>query len=403
MNERSISNPLDRPTAIFGGVAVSAIGALFYNLLPGVTGAAQEFRGLSDQQIGLIGSFYFLGFNVVTILAFYWIRKYNWRSVTLLALPLAAAALYMASLSTGFVGLLTAVFVCGGGLAAAYGIGTTVLGDSSNAARCYGIKIAAEAGLGAALFILLPGLVIVPYGFDGLLLVMAGIVLLGTLAVLALPASGVKTGYLDEGSGTTSVLDRNQRLAIWTGLIAIGLFMMGQTGIWAFVERIGSQGTLDEGIVTTVLALSLLSALAGSFTAAAIGEKLGYLRPLTIAVMMFLAAMVALFYAELGFTYGLGACLLMFSVGLGLPVSISLIARLDLDGRYVVLTVPAIGIGAMFGPGIVGYLAGSAGYVSALGFGALMISLAYLFFSKAAGKASAGRVSDDSLQHPPPV
>ena len=59
---------IDVPAIIVAGVGVSAMGALFYNLLPLVLGAAQDYRGLTDQQIGLLSTAYFLGFTLTTAL-----------------------------------------------------------------------------------------------------------------------------------------------------------------------------------------------------------------------------------------------------------------------------------------------------------------------------------------------
>ena len=39
-------NPMDAPTILIAAIAASAIGALFYNVLPMYLGAAQDYRGL---------------------------------------------------------------------------------------------------------------------------------------------------------------------------------------------------------------------------------------------------------------------------------------------------------------------------------------------------------------------
>ncbi len=54
--------------------------------------------------------------------------------------------------------------------------------------------------------------------------------------------------------------------------------------------------------------------------------------------------------------YSIGCCLFALAFGAGLPFAIAEIAELDLDGRYVILSVPAVGMGAMIGPGVAGFL-----------------------------------------------
>ena len=53
---------MDRFAAIFSGVIISALGAMFYNLLPLFLGTAQDFRELSDQAVGILSSSFYVGF-----------------------------------------------------------------------------------------------------------------------------------------------------------------------------------------------------------------------------------------------------------------------------------------------------------------------------------------------------
>ena len=167
MAELKNGNPFDRAPIIISALAISAIGALFYNLLPLFLGAAQDYRQLGNREIGFISSAFFLGYNAVTIWAFFWIRRWSWRTATWVALPIAAAGLLAGAWSESYWMLLLSTTVAGGGFAAVYGIGTTVLADTSNPARWYGVKIAGEAFPGAVLLFVLPVTLIPEYGFSG--------------------------------------------------------------------------------------------------------------------------------------------------------------------------------------------------------------------------------------------
>jgi len=74
---------------IIPALAISAIGALFYNILPLYVGAAQDGLGLSTSEVGLLPASFFAGYNLVTLGAFFWIRRWNWRVATLIWLPVA--------------------------------------------------------------------------------------------------------------------------------------------------------------------------------------------------------------------------------------------------------------------------------------------------------------------------
>jgi hypothetical protein len=76
---------------------------------------------------------------------------------------------------------------------------------------------------------------------------------------------------------------------------------------------------------------------------------------------------------------------------MGLPFAIARVAELDLEGRYVVLSVPAVGIGAMLGPSIAGALASAESLTPILVFSAVVmlgaIILICLLSTRLAGDA----------------
>ena len=90
--------------------------------------------------------------------------------------------------------------------------------------------------------------------------------------------------------------------------------------------------------------------------------------------------------------YAIGACLKTFVIGLLLPFAITEVADLDIDGRYVVLTVPAIGIGAMAGPGIAGVLSQSGDFAPLLVFVAATAVISAILIAVSARRARPGPV-----------
>ena len=65
--------------------------------------------------------------------------------------------------------------------------------------------------------------------------------------------------------------------------------------------------------------------------------------------------------------------MVMFSVGLGIPYCFTITAELDNDGRYIILVVPAIGIGAMVAPAMAGALFSKDNSLPILVFGATVV------------------------------
>ena len=90
--------------------------------------------------------------------------------------------------------------------------------------------------------------------------------------------------------------------------------------------------------------------------AAALGDRFGTLKPFVAACTIYLISLPILTQRADFTAYTAAACLLMFSVGLENPYVFSIVSEMDNDGRYTILVVPAIGLGAMIAPGVAGYL-----------------------------------------------
>lgn len=375
------TNPFDRPRIIIPALAISAIGALFYNLLPLYLGVAQDDRGLGNQDIGFLTAAFFVGYNLVTVWAFFWIRRWNWRKATAVWTPIAMLGLALGAISESYITLLIATAVAGGGFAAVYGIGTTVLADTSDPARWYGVKIAAEAVPGAILLFVLPATLADSHGFTGVVAGMLAMVVLLSLAAFTLPAAGrYELEELTE-SELPSLDPQINRSAVWAALIATFAFFSAASGMWAFIERIGAALSFPPEAIGNLLAASLVAATGGSLMTAWLGKRFGNLRPFAFTAAIFLLALYLLRGDPVFVTYALGTGILTFAIGMGLPFAIAEVARLDPDGRFVILSVPAIGFGAMLGPAAAGTLAesGSFAVVLLVAGAAILASLVAMF------------------------
>ena len=54
--------------------------------------------------------------------------------------------------------------------------------------------------------------------------------------------------------------------------------------------------------------------------------------------------------------FAVGACLFMLGWGGGLPFLFAEVAASDPNGRHITLTIPALGLGAMIGPALAGFM-----------------------------------------------
>ena len=76
---------------------------------------------------------------------------------------------------------------------------------------------------------------------------------------------------------------------------------------------------------------------------------------------------------------------------MGLPFAIAEIAELDRGGRFIILSVPAIGMGAMVGPGVAGALAEGGSFTPVLGAAsaAIILSMVLMRYSDGFRKSGA--------------
>ena len=376
-------NQVDRSSAIAAACLLSALGAMIYNILPMFLGVAQDVRGYSDQQLGFITSAYFAGFTVVTISAFFWIRKVNWKSAAIVAAILVVTGL-LASVSSSRYGLFVlCIFLVGSGSSALYGIATTMLGDTHNAARSFGLKIGMEAGLGSILFFLLPPLVIARWGFDGMLYACVVVAVVLTVSTFWLPARGVKGQESSEQHPSLNWNELTTELPTWLCLLGIFVFFGGVSSIWAFLERLGNDAGYSSGAISTALSLALIGAMGGSFVAAAVGNRYRLAPPLILAAGVYLAAMMLLAFSAGVVPFTAAALLFAIAFGFALPFMVTIVSDLDTSGRFIVLTVPALALGGIAGPAIAGMVKVGSDYspIIAYSSGTIIVSLVLFLFA----------------------
>ncbi len=359
-------NTFDRWPVIAAAIAISSLGALFYNVMPMYVGSAQDAWQLSNQQTGFIGTAFFLGYNLVTISAFFWIRKWDWRRVAGIAIPIGAIGLLMGTTTEDYNLLLLSVCIAGGGFSAVYGIGTTVIADTSNPTRWYGLKIAAEAAPGIFLLSLLPGTLIASYGFAG---ITYGILIAICLLVpwlFALPSQGLSELNTISDDEINASINQGSRSAVIAALLATFLFFTAASAVWTFIERLGNASGFSADDVGVLLAVTLIMATSGSLMAAWLGERLGNVKPFIAGSIVFIVGTIWL--GQLGgfASYAFASCVVNLAFGFVIPFAIGEVAKLDVDGRFIILSVPAVGMGAMFGPGLAGVLADQFGFSTLL-------------------------------------
>ncbi|MEK9996285.1 MAG: hypothetical protein VW664_08150, partial [Halieaceae bacterium] len=139
-------------------------------------------------------------------------------------------------------------------------------------------------------------------------------------------------------------------------LVALLCWFTGYSGVYAFVERIGVAGGLTGQQIGLILSLTIITGVAGAMGAAWLGDRWGAMKPHWLG-MAGTVLTVGLLSNEPGLIqYSLAIIALTLSLNFWLAYMLGGVTRVDISGRYAVLTTAALGGGAMVGPAISGFV-----------------------------------------------
>lgn len=339
----------------------STIGGLPFNLLPVMLGSMADSFGLDARAAGLMGSVCFVGYLVGTLGAPLWMNRLNWRVLTVVST--AGTALFFA-LSAGvssvpvlyvmwaLIGFFASTMTC---------LGMRILSDLPNKVRAFGVRQGVELSVTALVLFALPPLVIAHFKYPGAALALAGVVALLGLSALWVPHGPPSAGAAAaQGMPVAAAATGHRALpaASWRALALFFLFLVGNIGLWAFLERIGASlkvSPTEMGIVFALL--KLLGGLA-AFSVAALGERLSPLRAALLVLTVIGAGLALLASAgTTGFVgFALGAWVWEFAFTCGCVFQTAAIARSDPSGRAVTLVPGAFALSSMAGPGLAGQI-----------------------------------------------
>lgn len=340
------SRDVDRPSCIAAAAAITGVGALFVNAMPVVLGAIDDSLALGTERLGYLASWHMLGYTAMTVTLILWARKVDWRIALRVAALVFAASYLVASRLTDFYLLTGALFVAGLSAGVVFGIGTTSIADTKNPDRGFGIATFAQVGLGTILTLLLTKAIVPAWGASGSLLALAvcgaaGIGLAGFSA-----AGGARPGSVRSTHGGST-------LAPLVALAGSVVLYVGVSGMWAFIERMGSGAGLSQEFVGSVVSAGLLAGGAAAAAAAVLGDRLGRAAILTLSGMGLLGSLGLLSFAD-AYRFALAVPIFNVSWTFAIIYGLAVVAATDTSGRFVVAIPAALGVGFVIGPSLGG-------------------------------------------------
>jgi MFS family permease len=144
-------------------------------------------------------------------------------------------------------------------------------------------------------------------------------------------------------------------------LIGLFIYYSGQTGVWVYLERIGTSWDISPEQVANVLFFSLIIGILASVIVMLLGDKFGRTLPITFSMIIAALSIIILMQESNIYLFTLATCLFNFAWYFFLPYICSVISTLDNDGRLLTglsVTFPAA---LAAGPAIVAILIGHGG------------------------------------------
>lgn len=369
----AINHPRTLTAACSNGVA----GVLIFSVLPVLLGTFSEHLQLSDQQLGLLGSVYFGCYALIALSSAAWIRTAKWRASSSLGIVAMLGGLGTCLIINSYYGALAGLALAGVGAAITHSIGFSVVAHRKEKDRDYAIKLIPEQ--------LVPGLLLVITAtfFISLLSLLPFLILLAAILSICFVLSRWLPSNPEESRthhDSTDKLSPARLIMGISALIALGLYFMGFAGLWAFLERIGSEGAMSQDTVSQLLALGLVSSALGPLAAAYVNDRIGRALPVILACTGTLAPLF-LFGLEISrFNFALIMLILPFMYYFGIAYFLGIIADIDPHGRLAGLIPFALAVGAAIGPYVFAILkstgqADNQGIYTAYGFVAMVIVL----------------------------
>lgn len=344
---------------IWTGILFGTIALLVFLIMPLYVGALAG-AGFDDGQLGNLAAMDLAGMALASVAALFWIKRLNWRRMGLLSMVALVLTNLLGLGVTDYATLMPLRFFSGLAAGSAVVLSYCIIANTPHPDRYMGLFISVQVLAASIGFIAIPS-ILADWGVDGFYYLFGALALLAMVLVNWFPSAG-HAGERHRGDAASLTL--SAKLAVFSVLVAMCLFFIGQGSIWAYGERIGAAGGLDAQVIGNVLAATSIASLFGGLLSAWMDVRFGRFWPILIAIGMQLCAL-ALFSGEMGvIQFAVIFAIFSFSWNFGIAFQVGALISADTEGRYTALIPAFQGAGLAIGPALAGSLLTGDGYAS---------------------------------------
>jgi len=336
----------------FAVAAIGTVAVLVFALLPVISGVLAEKFVLDDMQTGFAATAYFAAYAVITSTSGLWIRRFSWSKLLIIGFMAMIIGLVSCLFAESFSVAQVSFALVGAGAGLLFPISFTIASEMRNTDRVFAIKLTAEQLVPAAMLFLLTSTFLLGSVYADLFLGILFVVIIGSSSILLVPNNlWQHDNPLRRQAGSKGNLQ-------W-GLVALAGLLInfaGFAGIWAFLERIANDSSLDPSFTRRWIAIGLVTSGVGPLCVAFIGERLD--RRLAIAAASIVTVFCLLFLrGEISEAkYASALFLLPLAFYFSISYMLAVVADVDYNGKVSSLMSFVLTLGAIGGPGLFGYL-----------------------------------------------
>ena len=335
----------DKKVEVFAAIIIGCVGVFFVFGMPFFVGGIISELGLSQSQANLVSSAEIAGMALSSMLGFFWIQRYEWKTIAYFGITVIILGNFISSIGFSeepsfsllvMVRFLTGLF----GHGVCFSLGVAAIGRTNNPDKNFAYSIAAQVIMGSLTALLVP-MAMSKYGISGMTIPAIFLALIGLFFVKYL--------FVNNPSETNDGQAQDGSKIIFLPLIGLLIMVVWQMGVGPFFNNLVPYG-IGNGISSDAIGIALFISTAmsiiGPISASMLIDKVdrshAIFGALTVQILIILS-----FTGEITWI-GFMLRAICFQVAWNFvgPFLMGMIAAVDRSGNYSVM-IPASQLGGI--------------------------------------------------------
>ena len=183
----------------------------------------------------------------------------------------------------------------------------TYFGDTATPDRNFGFGVGSQVLLAGLAAYFMPIYITPHWGFSGIMMLFCAMVALTLLLLPFFPARGNRGYGNDIAAPSSNHPSAYKGSLIGVALAVAGMFVyfLGETGVWAFLDRVGLANGLSYQEMGEAFGISLIISAGGAYLASFIGNKFGKVLPIILSTVTLIIGLLLMLYTSSPLYFGL--------------------------------------------------------------------------------------------------